>query len=82
MVIKEAIKLSTTCVHIFYLLTKYCFAGSTNKEFNYRHDWNSLISNNESLKMYHYSDDYFPNADIYVSTLLQLLCVIHVIKLV
>ena len=42
------------------------FVGSTNKEFNLRHDWNSLISNNESLKMYHYSDEYFPNADIYV----------------
>lgn len=45
------------------------FAGSTNKEFNLRHDWNSLISTNESLKMYHYSDDFYPNADTYVRLL-------------
>lgn len=41
--------------------------GTTNKEFNFRHDWNSLISDDESLMMRHYSKAYFPPADSYVS---------------
>ncbi|XP_065889903.1 FAD-dependent oxidoreductase domain-containing protein 2-like isoform X3 [Dysidea avara] len=45
------------------------YTGRTNKEFNLRHDWNSLISNNESLMMRHYSVDYFPTADSYVKYL-------------
>ena len=42
------------------------FTGSTNHEFNLRHDWNSLISNNRSLELRHYSKEYFPAADTYV----------------
>ena len=42
------------------------FTGTTNHEFNLRHDWNSLISNNRSLELRHYTDEYFPNADTYV----------------
>ena len=42
-------------------------AGSQNKEFNFRHDWNSLISDDESLQMRYYSRKYFPPADDYVS---------------
>ena len=47
----------------------YCLssAGSTNKEFNFRHDWNSLITHNQSLQMKYYSKKYFPHADDYVS---------------
>ncbi|XP_065899576.1 FAD-dependent oxidoreductase domain-containing protein 2-like [Dysidea avara] len=45
------------------------FTGSTNKEFNFRHDWNSLISADESLQVRHYSKDYFPPADSYVTYL-------------
>ena len=41
--------------------------GSTNKEFSFRHDWNSLISDDDSLLMKHYTKDYFPHADVYVS---------------
>ena len=41
--------------------------GSQNKEFNFRHDWNSLISDDETLQMRHYSRKYFPPADDYVS---------------
>lgn len=37
--------------------------GKTNKEFNMRHDWNSLISDDESLLMKHYSKEFFPHAD-------------------
>jgi cation diffusion facilitator CzcD-associated flavoprotein CzcO len=37
--------------------------GKTNKEFNLRHDWNSLISDDESLQMRHYSKDFFPHRD-------------------
>ncbi|XP_072035776.1 FAD-dependent oxidoreductase domain-containing protein 2-like [Amphiura filiformis] len=40
--------------------------GKTNKEFNLRHDWNSLLSDDESLQMRHYSKEFFPPADDYV----------------
>ncbi|XP_022095421.1 FAD-dependent oxidoreductase domain-containing protein 2-like [Acanthaster planci] len=40
--------------------------GKTNKEFNLRHDWNSLLSDDESLQMKYYSKDFFPHADTYV----------------
>ncbi|XP_039267135.2 FAD-dependent oxidoreductase domain-containing protein 2-like [Styela clava] len=40
--------------------------GKTNKEFNLRHDWNSLISNDDSLRMGMYSKDIFPDADAFV----------------
>lgn len=40
--------------------------GKTNKEFNLRHDWNSLISDDETLQMRHYSKEFFPHADDYV----------------
>ncbi|XP_038065609.1 FAD-dependent oxidoreductase domain-containing protein 2-like [Patiria miniata] len=43
--------------------------GKTNKEFNLRHDWNSLLSDDESLQMTHYSKDFFPHADTYVKYL-------------
>nr|KAG5709729.1 hypothetical protein BaRGS_027754 [Batillaria attramentaria] len=37
--------------------------GKTNKEFNLRHDWNSLLSDDESLLFRHYSKEMFPHAD-------------------
>lgn len=43
------------------------FTGSDNKEFNLRHDWNSLLSNKISMK--DYSDKYFPNRDELVTYL-------------
>ena len=48
------------------------FAGSTNREFSFRHDWNSLISDDETLLMKYYTKDYFPHADVYVSIALGL----------
>lgn len=42
-------------------------AGSDNKEFTFRHDWNSLISDDETLQVRYYSRKYFPPADDYVS---------------
>ena len=45
----------------------YLPAGNQNKEFNFRHDWNSLISDDETLQMKYYSRKYFPPADDYVS---------------
>ncbi len=36
------------------------------EEFNMRHDWNSLLCDNPSLKFTNYSDDLFPNADTLV----------------
>ena len=38
--------------------------GQTNKEFNFRHDWNSLISDDESLQFRHYSKEIFPPREI------------------
>ncbi|KAJ7382594.1 FAD-dependent oxidoreductase domain-containing protein 2 [Desmophyllum pertusum] len=43
--------------------------GKTNKEFNMRHDWNSLLSDDESLLMTRYSKQFFPDADILVKYL-------------
>ena len=43
--------------------------GQTNKEFNFRHDWNSLISDDESLLFKHYSKDYFPKREAIVDYL-------------
>lgn len=42
-------------------------SGKTNKEFNMRHDWNSLLSDDESLLMTRYSKEFFPPADSLVS---------------
>ncbi|XP_069593258.1 FAD-dependent oxidoreductase domain-containing protein 2 isoform X2 [Ranitomeya imitator] len=39
------------------------FTGRMNKEFNLRHDWNSLLSQDEHLRFFHYSHDFFPHAD-------------------
>ncbi|XP_050391340.2 FAD-dependent oxidoreductase domain-containing protein 2 [Patella vulgata] len=38
--------------------------GQTNKEFNMRHDWNSLLSHDDSLLLRHYSKEMFPHADV------------------
>ena len=41
--------------------------GKDNKEFNFRHDWNSLISDDPTLRMTSYTEKYFPDADTIVS---------------
>ena len=43
--------------------------GSNNKEFNLRHDWNSLLSDNDSLLFKNYSKNFFPKADVMVNYL-------------
>ncbi|XP_051899102.1 FAD-dependent oxidoreductase domain-containing protein 2 [Pristis pectinata] len=45
------------------------YTGKQNKEFNLRHDWNSLLSHDDNLLYKHYSKDFFPHAD----TMLQYL---------
>ncbi|XP_064478427.1 FAD-dependent oxidoreductase domain-containing protein 2-like [Ornithodoros turicata] len=40
-----------------------CHTGRDNPEFNLRHDWNSLLSDDPSLLFRHFSHDYFPRAD-------------------
>ena len=42
------------------------FTGKSNKEFNLRHDWNSLLSDDDSLLVKYYSHDFFPQADDYL----------------
>ncbi|KAM9324489.1 FAD-dependent oxidoreductase domain-containing protein 2, partial [Gastrophryne carolinensis] len=39
------------------------FTGRKNIEFNLRHDWNSLLRQNEPLFFRQYSRDFFPHAD-------------------
>jgi thioredoxin reductase len=36
----------------------------TEETFNLRHDWNSLLSDDKSMKFTNYSDELFPNADL------------------
>ncbi|XP_052772116.1 FAD-dependent oxidoreductase domain-containing protein 2-like [Mya arenaria] len=45
------------------------WTGKTNKEFNLRHDWNSLLSHDESLQFTKYSKEMFPSADRYLDYL-------------
>lgn len=42
------------------------YTGKANHEFNFRHDWNSLLSHDSRLLFRHYSPDYFPDADTMV----------------
>jgi len=46
-----------------YVTPLFIISGKTNKEFNMRHDWNSLLSDDESLLMTRYSKKFFPDAD-------------------
>lgn len=48
--------------------------GRTNKEFNMRHDWNSLLSEDESLRMTKYSKRLYPKADVLVRKSVILPC--------
>ncbi|KAH9504273.1 FAD-dependent oxidoreductase domain-containing protein 2, partial [Bulinus truncatus] len=43
--------------------------GQINHEFSFRHDWNSLISDDETLLLKHYSEELFPSADVLVQYL-------------
>ncbi len=36
------------------------------EEFNWRHDWNSLLSDDPEMRFTKYTDDLFPNADLMV----------------
>ncbi|XP_048473529.1 FAD-dependent oxidoreductase domain-containing protein 2-like [Rhincodon typus] len=42
------------------------YTGKQNKEFNLRHDWNSLLSHDDNLLYKHYTKDFFPHADTMV----------------
>ena len=35
------------------------------EDFNWRHDWNSLLSDDPQLRMTKYTDDFFPDADVF-----------------
>eukprot|EP00294_Goniomonas_avonlea_P013456 CAMPEP_0114546632 /NCGR_PEP_ID=MMETSP0114-20121206/4036_1 /TAXON_ID=31324 /ORGANISM="Goniomonas sp, Strain m" /LENGTH=652 /DNA_ID=CAMNT_0001731137 /DNA_START=14 /DNA_END=1972 /DNA_ORIENTATION=+ len=45
------------------------YVGSEDPEFALRHDWNSLLSNDTSLLMTKYTEEYYPHADVYVQYL-------------
>jgi thioredoxin reductase len=44
------------------------WTGRPNKEFALRHDWNSIITDDDSLRFKHYSTDYFADAGL-ISTM-------------
>jgi len=69
---------TVTVINVF--VNTWMLLGKTNKEFNMRHDWNSLLSDDESLLMTHYSKKFFPDADELVSSLLCLAFVVLVTK--
>jgi thioredoxin reductase len=39
------------------------YTGKTDPEFNLRHDWNSLLSHDPSMRFTEFSEEYFPHAD-------------------
>lgn len=43
--------------------------GETNTEFNMRHDWNSLLSDDPEMVFKHYSKEMFPPADTFLEYL-------------
>ena len=45
--------------------------GNNNKDYNLRHDWNSLLSKDNSLLFKNYTKEFFPPADIYVKYLID-----------
>lgn len=47
----------------FSVIFNYRYIGSQNYEFNLRHDWNTLLSDDDTLTMTQYSDDLYPHAD-------------------
>ena len=40
------------------------YTTERNEEFNFRHDWNSLISDNLALRYKHYSKEFFPSRHV------------------
>ena len=43
--------------------------GERNRKFNFRHDWNSLLSDDDQLRFTHRSKQLFPSADLMVDYL-------------
>lgn len=43
--------------------------GEKNRKFNLRHDWNSLLSDDDHLRFTHRSKQLFPSADLMVDYL-------------
>ena len=39
------------------------YTGSTDPEFNMRHDWNSLLTDGPGIRFGAYDQEYFPSAD-------------------
>lgn len=62
---------TVTVINVF--VNTWMLLGKTNKEFNMRHDWNSLLSDDESLLMTRYSKKFFPDADDLVRLLQKII---------
>ncbi|XP_061191212.1 FAD-dependent oxidoreductase domain-containing protein 2-like [Saccostrea echinata] len=45
------------------------YTGKINKEYNLRHDWNSLLSDDDRMLFKHFSRQMFPSADVMVTYL-------------
>jgi thioredoxin reductase len=55
--------------HKKLISTNKRYTGYNNPEINLRWDWNSLLSDDESMLFKHYSKEYFPATDDYVNYL-------------
>ncbi|KAK3717351.1 hypothetical protein QZH41_011592, partial [Actinostola sp. cb2023] len=66
---KAQFSISKKCFMRFNITIMCISTGRINKEFNLRHDWNSLVSDDESLLIRHYSEDFFPSSDVLVKYL-------------
>lgn len=47
------------------------YTGESNSEFNMRHDWNSLLSDDPTMVFKHYSKEMFPPADKFLDYMLE-----------
>ena len=56
-------------VHGTLISINKVYTGSEEKEFNLRHDWNSLLSDDDTLLFKHYSQEYFPKRKLYAKYL-------------
>jgi hypothetical protein len=66
---RPGVKFETQPVHRDLISINKRFTSQANPVFNERHDWNSILSDDEDLLMTKYTKDYYPKADVYVKYL-------------
>ena len=56
-------------IHRKLISVNKVYTGSNNKDFNLRHDWNSLLCEDNKLLFKNYTKEFFPHADCMVKYL-------------